>query len=110
MMAYCIMMASRLLEMHRVLKPKGLVFLHCDSTASHYIKILRDTILGDSNYRNEVIWKRTHSRVTPRKLLRVHYAILLYSKDGGVQMNPVHIPYNEIYLTKHYGEKDANGR
>ena len=110
MMAYCIMMAARLLEMHRVLKPKGLIFLHCDSTASHYLKILLDTIFGDSNYRNEVIWKRTHSRVASRKLPRVHDTILLYSKGGGVRVNPVRIPYDEVYLVKHYGEKDANGR
>lgn len=63
--AYLVMMAIRLVELHRVLKPTGSLFLHCDPTASHYLKIVLDTIFGKMNFRNEIVWKRTsaHSDV-----------------------------------------------
>ncbi len=60
MMAYLVMMAARLVELHRVLKPTGSLYLHCDPTASHYLKIVLDTIFGPLNFRNEVIWQRTN--------------------------------------------------
>src|SRR5437667_7416062 len=59
MMAYLVMMAARLVELHRVLKPTGSPYLHCDPTASHYLKILLDTIFDARNFRNEIVWKRT---------------------------------------------------
>src|SRR5690348_1841859 len=58
MMAYLVMMTARLVELHRVLKPTGSLYLHCDPTASHYLKIILDTIFGPQNYRNEIVWKR----------------------------------------------------
>ena len=58
MMAYLVMMAARLVELHRVLKPTGSLYLHCDPTASHYLKILLDMVFGAENFRNEIIWKR----------------------------------------------------
>src|SRR5881392_1316938 len=66
MMAYLSMMAVRLLELHRVLKPTGSIYLHCDPTASHYLKILLDAVFGPKNFLNEIIWKRTsaHSHAT----------------------------------------------
>jgi DNA modification methylase len=62
MMAYLIMMAVRLLELHRVLKPTGSLYLHCDPTASHYLKILLDAVFGKANFINEIIWERTNSK------------------------------------------------
>ena len=59
MMAYLAMMAVRLVELHRVLKPTGSLYLHCDPTASHYLKILLDAVFGAGNFRNEITWKRT---------------------------------------------------
>ena len=59
MMAYLVMMAARLGELHRVLKPTGGLYLHCDPTASHYLKIILDTIFEPQNFRNEIVWKRT---------------------------------------------------
>ena len=59
MMAYLAMMAVRLVELHRVLKPTGSLYLHCDPTASHYLKMLLDAVFGARNFRNEIIWKRT---------------------------------------------------
>ena len=61
MMAYLVMMAARLVELHRVLKPTGSLYLHCDPTASHYLKVMLDTIFGAENFRNEIVWKRTMS-------------------------------------------------
>jgi adenine specific DNA methylase Mod len=61
MMAYLAMMAVRLIELHRVLKPTGSLYLHCDPTASHYLKILLDAIFGITNVRNEIVWKRAHT-------------------------------------------------
>ena len=59
MMAYLVMMTARLVELHRVLKPTGSLYLHCDPTASHYLKIVLDAIFGPENFRNEIVWKRT---------------------------------------------------
>ena len=59
MLAYLVMMAARLVELHRVLKPTGSLYLHCDPTASHYLKIILDTMFGAENFRTEIIWKRT---------------------------------------------------
>ncbi len=67
MMAYLVMMAARLIELHRVLKPTGSLYLHCDPTASHYLKIILDTIFGANNFRNEIIWKRTSARSDSHK-------------------------------------------
>ena len=66
MMAYLVMMAPRLVELHRVLKPTGSLYLHCDPTASHYLKLLLDAVFGQGNFRNELVWKRTsaHSDVS----------------------------------------------
>lgn len=62
MMAYLVMMAARLVELHRVLKPTGSLYLHCDPTASHYLKVVLDTIFGIEKFRNEIIWRRTRAR------------------------------------------------
>jgi site-specific DNA-methyltransferase (adenine-specific) len=80
MMAYLVMMAVRLKELHRVLKPIGSLYLHCDPTASHYLKILLDAIFGAQNYRNEIIWKRTSGRKSVTQFGRIHDVILFYTK------------------------------
>ena len=61
MMAYLVMMAPRLVELRRVLKPTGSIYLHCDPTASHYLKLLMDAVFGAQNFRNEMIWPRTNA-------------------------------------------------
>jgi site-specific DNA-methyltransferase (adenine-specific) len=84
MMAYLVMMAARLVELHRVLKPTGSLYLHCDPTASHYLKIVLDTIFGAENYRNEVIWRRTRGH-NDRKITRygaIHDTLFYYSKGS----------------------------
>ncbi len=68
LMAYLAMMAPRLIQLHRVLKPTGSLYLHCDPTASHYLKILLDAIFGPANFRSEIIWKRSHSHEIVQKI------------------------------------------
>ena len=62
MMAYLTMMAQRMVELHRVLKPTGSIYLHCDPTASHYLKLLLDAVFGTDNYRSEIVWRRTNAK------------------------------------------------
>ena len=82
MRAYLVMIAVRLVELHRVLKPTGSLYLHCDPTASHYLKVLRDTIFGPTNYLNEITWKRTSSRNDAKtRFGYVADTMLLYAKS-----------------------------
>lgn len=110
MMAYLVMMAIRLLELHRVLKPTGSIYLHCDPTASHYLKILMDTIFGAENYRNEIIWKRSHGHNTAKRYGANHDIILFYGKSANVTWNPVYQEYDPEYIEKHYSHVDEKGR
>jgi site-specific DNA-methyltransferase (adenine-specific) len=83
MMAYLAMMAIRLIELHRVLKPTGSIYLHCDPTASHYLKILLDSVFGAANFRNEIVWQRsTGKALMSRRLPNNHDVILSSSKSG----------------------------
>lgn len=111
MMAYLVMMAVRLIELHRVLKPTGSLYLHCDPTASHYLKVILDTIWGVMNFRNEVIWKRTsaHANVV-QKYGAVHDILLFYTKTEKFTWNAQHTPYDEEYLEIFFDQKDADGR
>ena len=84
MKSYLIMMAVRLLELRRVLKPTGSIYLHCDPTASHYLKLLMDAVFGASKFRNEVIWKRTAGRSDGKQFGRVHDVLLFYAGRGTV--------------------------
>jgi hypothetical protein len=82
MMAYLSMMAVRLLELRRVLKPTGTLYLHCDSTASHYLKIVMDSVFGPDRFLNEIIWKRTSAHGdASRRFAGVHDTILVYAKQ-----------------------------
>ena len=111
MLAYLTMMANRLLEMHRVLKPTGSLYLHCDPTASHYLKILLDGVFGKENYRNELIWKRTTAHGDSRtRFSHVTDTIFFYAKSGNVLWNPLFKEHKESYLKSHYRHKDENGR
>src|SRR5580658_7946075 len=82
MMAYLAMMAPRLIELHRVLKDTGSIYVHCDPTASHYLKILMDATFGVQQFRNEIVWQRTSAHNDPSRYGRVHDSILFYSNDA----------------------------
>lgn len=102
MMAYLVMMAVRLIELHRVLKPTGSLYLHCDPTASHYLKIVLDSIFGPTGFANELVWQRT----TPKGLAFTKFAanhdiILAYRKSGAFVWNAQYLPYSEEYLARY---------
>lgn len=98
MMAYLAMMAVRLIELHRVLKPTGSLYLHCDPTASHYLKLLLDGIFGAENYRNEIRWKRTGVHGDSRTWSRVSDTILFYTKSKNFVWNIPYEPHRDEYI------------
>ena len=110
MMAYLAMMAVRLIELHRVLKPTGSLYLHCDPTASHYLKVLLDAIFGPDKFLNEVIWKRTSAHSSSNRFGPVHDVILFYAKADDHVWNQVFQPYDETYLDAFYTHVDPDGR
>lgn len=111
MMAYLAMMAVRLIELHRVLKPTGSLYLHCDPTASHYLKILLDAVFGAKNFHNEIVWKRTssHGNVSAN-YGDVTDSILYYSKSGAPQWNKPYAPLSAENISKKYSMKETDGR
>jgi len=103
MMAYLSMMAPRLVELRRVLKPSGSIYLHCDPTASHHLKLLMDAIFSPAYFGNEIIWQRT--RVAKRQSSffgKVHDVILLYSKSASAVFNSQFLEHPESYKKSHY--------
>jgi adenine specific DNA methylase Mod len=111
MMAYLAMMAPRLVELHRVLKPTGSLYLHCDPTASHYLRMLLDGIFGAKNFRTEIVWKRSsaHSDTKQGRKQhgRIHDVILFYSKSDDWKWNPTFMPYDEEYVETFYNRTDT---
>jgi site-specific DNA-methyltransferase (adenine-specific) len=110
MMAYLVMMAIRLVELHRVLKPTGSLYLHCDPTASHYLKVVLDTIFGVSNFVNEIVWHRSQTRSSISKIFRrAHDVIFFYTKSQEYSYNLQYKPLSEASL-KLYSNKDERGK
>ena len=109
MMAYLVMMANRLVELHRVLKPIGSLYLHCDPTASHYLKVMMDAIFGTGNFRSEIIWKRTTAHNDPKRWGNIHDTILFYTKSDSFTWNPVYTEHSDEYKAR-FRNKDADGR
>ena len=96
MLAYLSMMAPRLVELHRVLKATGSIYLHCDPTASHYLKMLMDAIFGPLNFRNEIIWHYRRWTGEARRFQRMHDIILFYAKNREtVGFNALYTPYTK---------------
>ena len=111
MMAYLVMMSPRLVELKRILKPTGSLYLHCDPTASHYLKLLLDAVFGPGNFVNEITWKRTHAYGdSKRKFANVGDRILVYGKTDKFLFNPVYLPYRKEYVDKYYRHVDKDGR
>ena len=106
MMAYLVMMAPRLIELRRCLKATGSLYLHCDTTASHYLKLLMDAIFGPNNFRNEISWKRSsaHSDAKQgrKQYGKIHDVILFYSKGEDWRWNTIFTKYDEEYVNDFY--------
>ena len=114
MKSYLIMMAVRLLEMRRVLKPTGSIYLHCDLTASHYVKTLMDSVFGAERFLNEVTWKRSSahsdSKQGMRRCGRIRDILLVYTKEEEHRWNTQFTSYSEEYLREKYRHQDPDGR
>lgn len=110
MMAYLVMMAARLVELERVLKLTGSLYLHCDPTASHYLKILLDAIFGTENYRNHITWKRTSAHSSAKKWGPISDNILYYTKSNDFVWNKVYQPYDQQFVDDHYSHEDERGQ
>ena len=108
MMAYLVMMAIRLVELHRVLKPTGSIYLHCDPTASHYIKLVLDAVFGGFNYRNEIVWQRTNAHNAAGQYGRIHDVLFYYSKTSEYTWNVGATPFTPTQLRRY--RKDPQGR
>lgn len=103
MLAYLVMMTVRLIELHRVLKPTGSLYLHCDPTASHYLKIVLDMVFGAENFRNEIVWKRTNSKsLAFTRFANNHDIIFSYSKSSQWVWHPQYLSHNPDYIEKFY--------
>jgi len=112
MMAYLVMMAARLVELHRVLKPTGSLYLHCDPTVSQYLKVMLDCIFGVRNYRNEITWQRTNVHSDSKRWSDVSDRLLYYVKDfrTSYRWNPPYVALSDDHLSSKYRNTDAEGR
>ena len=112
MMAYLAMMAVRLIELHRVLKPTGSLYLHCDPTASHYLKLLLDGVFGADRFENEIVWNRTNAKSHAHTRFPSSHDILLhYRKSDAATWNPQYAPHSASYIKSHYSNiEEETGR
>lgn len=107
-MAYLVNMAPRLVELHRVLKPTGSIYLHCDPTMSHYLKVLLDGIFDPRAFKNEIIWRRTGAHNPGRKFGPIHDVLLFYTKStatSGYYFNPLKTPYTVEHVESRYTQQ-----
>ena len=108
MMAYLTMMAQRMVELHRVLKNTGSIYLHCDPTASHYLKLLMDSVFGRDLFKAEITWQRTSTHNDSTDFANVSDSILFYS-NSAINSDAVRIQLDPSYIKSHYGNSDARG-
>ena len=114
MMAYLTMMSPRMVELYRVLKPTGSIYLHCDPTASHYLKLLMDTVFGQTSFRNEIVWKRSDAKGDTgqgaKHFARVNDVILFYVKTEANVFRAQYGPLDTGYVERFYRYTDPDGR
>ena len=110
MQSYLCMMAVRLREMRRLLKDTGSIYLHCDDTATHYLKLLMDSVFDAGQFRNSVVWKRFNFHSDAKRFGKVSDAILFYSKSDAYVFNRQRVPYSKEYVSSKFTHKDADGR
>lgn len=109
MLAYLVNMAVRLAEIHRLLKPTGSMYLHCDPTASHYLKMICDAIFSPIHFRSEIVWRRTGSHNKMRRWAPIHDIVLFYTKSDSYTWNNPRRPYMLGHVKEHFvaGENDT---
>lgn len=110
MMAYLANMAPRLVELRRVLKPTGSIYLHCDEVAAHYLKVLMDAVFGIQQFRTEIIWQRTNVHSDSQMWSNVRDSVLVYSKTGTFIWNPQYGEYDPKHIESKYRYTDDDGR
>ena len=116
LLAYLVHMTLRIVEIHRVLKPTGSFYLHCDPTASHYLKLVLDAVFcgQGGDFLSEISWKRSSAhndgKQGAKQPGRIHDVIMLYSKSSDWTWNQVYTPYDEQYLASEYKRRNASGR
>ncbi len=106
-MAYLVNMAPRLVQLHRVLRATGSLYLHCDPTMSHYLKIMLDAIFDPRNFQNEISWKRFSAKNDPERLGRSHDVILFYTKSKTFTWNTQYGPFEKDYIEENYRYTEA---
>ena len=110
MMAYLTMMTQRMVELHRVLKDTGSIYLHCDPTASHYLKLLLDSVFGTVNFRNEIIWRRTGTHNKVQRFAPIHDVILFYSKSNNYKWKGTKRPYMKGHVEEYFVQDEIGWR
>ena len=114
MQSYLCMMAVRLREMRRLLKDTGSIYLHCDPTASHYLKLLMDAVFGSGNFRNEVVWRRSNAKGDTgqgaKHFGRVNDTLLFYAKMNSTIFHPQYQPLDPDYVKRFYRYSEPDGR
>ena len=110
LLAYLSYMVERLIWMKGLLKPTGSLYLHCDPTASHYIKVMLDAIFGHGNFRREIAWKRTSAHADAKTMGAVHDCILFCTTSDKFMFNSQYVPYEKEYVETRYKNQDKDGR
>lgn len=110
MLAYLSMMAPRLIELRRVLRSTGSIYLHCDPAASHYLKMLMDAVFGPAMFRNEIIWKRTQAHGSSHRYGPVHDTLLFFTRSDDYTWTDARLPHSANYINKKFTYSDADGR
>ena len=110
MQAYLTWMTVRVMEMHRLLKPTGSIYLHCDPTASHYLKATMDAVFGAENFRSEITWKRTTTHSDTKSWAAVNDVIFYYANSGRFIWNPQYGEYDQQYVSAKYRYDDNDGK
>jgi DNA modification methylase len=112
LLAYLVHMTLRIVEIHRVLKPTGSFYLHCDPTASHYLKLVCDAVIvgQGGNFLNEIIWRRTGSHNSAKRFGPIHDVIFYYVKSDSYRYRPKFRPYMKGHVEGYFKKSDERGR
>ena len=110
MFSYLLFMSNRLIECHRILKDTGSLYLHCDSHASHYLKLILDCIFGKASFRNEITWKRKTSPGSEKSIVNAHDTIYYYTKTTKFTFNQQYLPYSQEYIDEWFKHEDSHGK